>query len=156
MRGNVDRPIGGYTLVEMMVAVSMAGIVSILIMGAYTGLFKGFEIQAGNAAEAQAMILGKKQIDRMMRSLRSVTEVSPRGILGANDRDSIINISYVKGVLSDGIQSVSLDSFSCMVKKTEYPDGPAYLIWDATVPGGKWIGGAVGIEIRVERESNGS
>jgi Tfp pilus assembly protein PilE len=135
----------GYTLVELMVSISLALFVSTLIFSAYTHLFKGIRLQNRRADAVGEMVSARRAIVRALDSIETVTLLSSDRIMFENKGSSENHTLefHDDTVFKDGQEIVTkLKSFTLTANDTKTPDGKKLIQWECTLSGGGWSGGS--------------
>lgn len=140
------RPHNGYTLVELIVAVTLGLFVTTLIFATYTDLFKGFRYQAHRADRVRTMVLLKKELDQSLKAADVLTTVSSRKLtyVERGTRLEHTIAFYDNTIYRDNavLQSNVRDfAFTTSDKRSE--QGFRLVRWEALLYRGGWVGGAV-------------
>jgi len=138
----------GYTLIELIVAISLGLFVSTLIFAGYTDLFKGFRRQALRAENVRNMVQIKREIDQAFKNAQVLTMVSARKIVycqqGSLEEHAIsFHDSAVykdEKMIQKGIRDFI---FSTSEIKTD--QGYRLVYWEALLAHTTWAGGVASI-----------
>jgi type II secretory pathway pseudopilin PulG len=134
----------GMTILELVVAMSIAGIVVGLVMSSYLNITKGFFIQINKSAQVMQLSVYKKQIDRLVGTIGEVVSVRDASIdYKTSESDTVHTIHFEKNVLKRDTVTVArnVDGFLWSLVQPNLKSGRAVLCWEARVGNG-WIGGA--------------
>jgi type II secretory pathway component PulJ len=137
---------GGYTLVELIVAIFLGLFVATLIFAGYTNLFKGFRMQAKRAETVREMIMTKRAVSHALDSIGSVTLVTPMKIRfirkgSANEHTVEFHDSTV--VADDSVLLKNVKKFSFEEAQEKSADGYRLIRWECVQMCGGWAGGVV-------------
>ncbi len=144
----------GYTVLELLIALSVTAIVAAAILASYATVFHGFASRTRQAERVRAMIAAKADIDRIMRDIKSVENPIASGFRYYTVRDSAYAISYRSQTVSDSRTGtvIPLKQFSCELTSDSLQNGSRLLHWEALVENNQdWIGGAVFVLARKKR-----
>jgi prepilin-type N-terminal cleavage/methylation domain-containing protein len=144
----------GYTLVELIVAITLGLFVATLIFAGYTDLFKGFRLQARRAENVRDMIHIQREIDGALKTAEVLTLVSTRKIvfLDRQSRKEHTIEFHDSTVFRDAaaVQKHVRDFvFTASEKKSE--QGFRIVKWEALLAHNAWAGG-----VAVIKESKGA
>jgi prepilin-type N-terminal cleavage/methylation domain-containing protein len=134
----------GFTLMELVVAISLGLFVSTLIFAAYTDVFKGFRKQAQRADRIRTMVRLKQGLDHSFRRADLLTAVSARKLTYTERGNQIEHTIafYDSTVYCDNsvLQSKVRDfTFTASDKLSE--ENFRLVRWEALLAGGGWVGG---------------
>lgn len=105
----------GFTLLELLISITISSMVMIYAMAVFTDLGKGFRIQGKKNSSVQELTLQKLQIDKIMNSIGSIDSWTSTTIRFKEiHTDSLITIQLKNGSLlkNDRIISKNLKSLS--------------------------------------------
>jgi Tfp pilus assembly protein PilE len=140
----------GVTLLELLTAIAITGIVIGLIFATYTNFTRGFYRQVNKAGQVRHMLLVKKQIDNGLADIAVVTSIGEKNIdYQSYKSNTPHSIRYNAGALAKdtAILAAGLSGFSCSLERDAIDSTRAVLVWEALIGNG-WIGG--GREVRAE------
>jgi prepilin-type N-terminal cleavage/methylation domain-containing protein len=137
----------GLTIIELLVAISIAGIVMTLAFAAYGNLLRGFSLQSKTANKVRSSILARKRIDRACNGLSVIHQCSEREIAGINAANNqTVTLRYAGTALLEGDDTIctNLENFAFTLEENgkDKSDRKAVLFWEGVVKKGGWIGGA--------------
>lgn len=140
----------GYTLIELLVAIVIAGIVITLGFTVYGNMVKGFSRQSAAAADLSSTIIVKKNIDRVCRRLAVLKRFSENEISGTSaENDSSITLQVKEKKLLSGNSTIvrGLESFAFSLEENrkDLTDNRVVLLWEGKLENGNWIGGAMAV-----------
>ena len=139
----------GMTVVELLVAIAIAGIISTLCFVVYGNTVRMFSRQRHAAVDLQSTIIVKKRIERACGKFKSVRHCTEWEISGSiYDNDSSLTLRFRDGVLFDNNKTVASGiktfSFSLVENTGDPTDRTTVLLWEGIVAGSDhWVGGAV-------------
>jgi prepilin-type N-terminal cleavage/methylation domain-containing protein len=143
----------GVTLIELLVALTIASVVCGILFYSFRMLYNDAHIQSRRVESLQKALIIKKKIDRMLDTAGIVTDVSEQMVsflkhdpVDSVQGDSVATINFRQNALFYNRQK-SIDSLGAMrfelaknlIDKKKYA-----LVWEATTGQGVWIGGACG------------
>jgi prepilin-type N-terminal cleavage/methylation domain-containing protein len=139
----------GFTLVELIVAISLGLFVSTLIFAGYTDLFKGFRRQALRAENVRNMVHIKRGMDHAFGNAQALSMVSARKIVyreqgSLNEHAITYRDSAVykdDKMIQKGIRDFV---FSTSPQKTD--QGYCLVSWEALLAHNAWAGGVAVIQ----------
>ncbi len=138
----------GVTIVELLTAMVIAGIVLTLGMTAYRGVLKSFLYKSRAAAGVSAAVIAKKRIERACGRFVKIDRCTEREMSGLDGSDHPATLRFTGSVLMDGKDTVAaLEEFGFSLREERKAAGNlvAVLLWEGTLPKGGWIGGAVAV-----------
>ena len=138
----------GFTLVEVLIAIAISSIVSVLIFASYSTLMRNFSQLSSKAATVRSMALAKRTVDACFRNIDVVTGVYGNRIeFTPRHSDSLKTITFQNGDLLYGSKSVFSDvsRFSCSLVENKRRKGKVVLLWEIVIGNDNWIGGAVDV-----------
>jgi prepilin-type N-terminal cleavage/methylation domain-containing protein len=137
---------GGYSLLELTVAIAVAGIVSLLLFRVYSEISKEFSIKTRTAQRIQQMIYHKKRIDRLVSRIENLKSCGSANIYWTTAGDSGCSLVFANNRLkyNGNFLPGDFEKFVfTLVTYNENEDTQYQLLrWDATLKTGCWIGGA--------------
>ena len=143
---NTYCPGSGYSLVELIVAISLGLFVATLIFTGYTGLFKGFRLQAQRAENIRAMVMARGAVDKATKNSEALVLHGPEKIVfirrGSRAehtlefRDS--SIIYDNRVIAEQVRSMEFD-----VSEKKSAHGFLLVCWEALLKRNAWVGGVI-------------
>lgn len=139
----IDRN-SGMTILELIVAMAISGIVVSLIFASNLNVTKGFLLQINKSARIMQMSILKKQLDRIAGKVGVVISVRETAMeYQDKDTDSLHTISFSDCTLKKDsfIIGKNLDGFAWSIQQPILSSGKAVLYWEASIGNG-WIGGA--------------
>jgi hypothetical protein len=120
------------------VAISVAGIVGGLILGAYTGFTRGFFLEINKSAQVSQMSLSKKQIDKTIENIAQVASMEETRIdYKMIDSPLLHTLKFNNGALYNDSSIIAKDLSTFKFTMV----GSVVLSWEAQLGSG-WIGGA--------------
>ena len=158
MRKNIDRYYRsadrtGTTLIELLVALVIAGTVISLGFSVYATITRDFHRQSLSAEALRNKILVKKRIDGAFSDLASVEHCSGREVRGKGEAgDGSIAIRYVNNSLLNGTDTLVTGLKECTFELSDQKGANAgnngVLCWELLLDKGGWVGGAVVVTVR--------
>ena len=138
----------GTTLIELIIALVIAGIVVSLGFTVYGNITRQFHTQSNNTESIRSKIIVKKQMNRVCSMLSVVDYCSEREVRGVDEiTDSIVKIKFHDGSVFHGadtvVTGVKQCSFELMEKKRSSDNKKAVLQWEVVCEKSGWIGGTV-------------
>lgn len=134
----------GMTILELCVAMAIAGTVVSLILGSYLNITKGFFLQINKSTQVLQMATLKKQLDQQVGSIGVVVSVRETALdYQERDSDSLHTMNFSNSLLKKDtlIIARNLDGFKWSLLQPTTGSGKAVLLWEAMLGNG-WIGGA--------------
>jgi prepilin-type N-terminal cleavage/methylation domain-containing protein len=134
----------GMTILELIVAMAISGIVVSLIFASNLNVTKGFLLQINKSAQIMQMSMLKKQLDRLAGKVGVVISVRETALeYQDKDTDSLHIISFSDRTLKKDsfVIGKSLDGFAWSIQQPILGSGKAVLYWEAIIGTG-WVGGA--------------
>jgi prepilin-type N-terminal cleavage/methylation domain-containing protein len=134
----------GITLLELLVAITIASIVLSLAFFSFTRLNKDFFQLSNHSVKVQDMVVAKAQVDAVMKKIKNIKTFSENRVeymCCNNDSVHVLEIKLGKlfndAVIVNGkINNVKFSMTGDSLKKQA-------LLWEGTVEKNGWIGGAV-------------
>lgn len=137
----------GFTLVELVISISLAMFVVTLILSTYTSLFKGVRLQARRADTVREMIFLRHQVSRSLDSMESILQVTPDKIMFTNkqQRNNEHIVSFHDSTLFlDGKKiGNKMKQCSFSVSDKNSADNIRCVQWECLLKNGGWVGGVV-------------
>lgn len=134
----------GMTILELVVAMAIAGTVISLVLGSYLNITKGFYLQVNKSAQILQMAALKKQIDKNIGAVGVVISVRETA-LDYQDKEAgaLHTMSFGNAMLKKDSLIVAghLEKFAWSLLQPSTGPGKAVLYWEAYIGNG-WIGGA--------------
>ena len=134
----------GYTLVELLVAISLGLFVATLIFAAYTDMFKGFRKQAQRADRIRTMVLIKQKLDRSLRTADVLTTVSTRKLTyteRGNQSEHTIAFHDSTIYRDNTVLESNVRDFTFTASDERTEQGFRLVRWEALLDHGGWVGG---------------
>lgn len=130
----------GFTLLELIIAISVSGIVLTLLLAVFTDVGKWFALQNVRADTVRKMLITKKKIDRELFKMDYIHSWSAERVtFGINSYDSSIVVDVRNGVMHRNTEQICSG-----LKKFEFEFYQnKILFWESELESGGWIGGAV-------------
>lgn len=133
----------GITLLELIVAITIASFLAMLIFGVFTDITKGFHTLSNRSAAVGTMISTKKRIDASLKDVEKILSINDSSITYINSLDSIYTIEFSCGKLIKNRSiicgNVENGRFTLSHKENSTGD---ILLWECLVDKKGWIGGA--------------
>jgi len=129
------------SLVEVMVAVVIMGIISPLIYGLYTNLYKYYYTITNRTDSVLSAIVVKRQLDRYWSEIDSVLELDPESIRYLSKKGGVHEIAIRKDELffnTKRLAKVVTDGKFFLETSSCNPEGT--LVWEMKVKE-RWISG---------------
>jgi prepilin-type N-terminal cleavage/methylation domain-containing protein len=136
----------GYSLIELLIATVVAGIVASLAFMVFTNLQKDFRFQNSHAERVREMILTKKKIESALSHIEKVKSYTVTSVTyNQNSSDSICIIQFKNGSLLNGSSEVckklSKFRFEFVESQDDNLTKKSLLLWEGELERGGWIGG---------------
>ena len=136
----------GTTLIELLIALAIAGIVVSLGFTVYSKVTKEFSFQSRTADALRETILAKKKIDIACGKFAGIRRCSEREITGFGQlNNTVLTLRFNNGYLlseEDTIVSGLKGLTFSLIEKDGKKGEKAVLLWEGTLAGsGGWIGG---------------
>ncbi len=130
----------GYTLLELIIAISIAGIVMTLALAMFTDMGKWFRSQNKQAEKVQEMIVTKKRIDQALKEISVIQNYTEKYLeYNKEGSDSLITLWVNEGVLYSGSEQICSNikefAFNYQIRDL--------LFWETELKLGGWVGGVV-------------
>lgn len=144
----IIKPQHGVTLLELIVAITIAGIVTTLGFTLFGYVTKNFSQQTRSVERLRSTMLAKKRIDRAIGRISTLVRSTEREVCGIDGTlDSLITCRYSGTALLAGDDTIAtgLGAFRFSVVEERHGAGSseAVLLWNAELAAsGDWIGGA--------------
>jgi type II secretory pathway pseudopilin PulG len=135
----------GHTLIELTLAISLAGMLVGIVAVSYVTIYKGFFKQSSRMSDVQEMIKVKAEISGMMSRNVVLKSFSPVRINLCGQMDSTVHtIEFSNKKLKyDGeILSENATSFIATLADKPYAEGKYLLQWEVVFENVRWIGGS--------------
>jgi len=144
----------GTTLIEIIVAVVIAGIVFSLIMAFYSNTIKGFWTSTNNSENVKESIVTKMKIEKAISEIENGVVVSwqkDEVVYNKNQDvgiglDSVVRIRWQQNAILKGndtlATNISAFDFNLETNITVPGVTKGLLSWEATVRTNGWVGGA--------------
>jgi hypothetical protein len=135
----------GFTAVELITAMVVTTALGVGIFVAYVNIYKMFVHQARQAQEIRDAVVASTRLDALFREMTVIEQTTPTDIRFRNTADTTVHtlrfnnktISVDKNVIVR-----QCDKFSFTLSPVRESDKRSLLVWDATLVGKRWIGGA--------------
>ena len=140
-----NKLISGFSLLELIVAIAIAGIVMTLAFTVFTDAVKGFRFQSSHAENIRKMLITKKRIDKLFSNISSVeswTEYSMKYKKDESDSVFTIRFSNEKLFSDNSLICENMKSFKFDLKDDKSGNKQLFF-WEAVLNKGNWIGGAL-------------
>jgi Tfp pilus assembly protein PilW len=138
----------GFTLVELMVAISLGFFVIMLVFSGYTDVFRALRSQAKKADNIQNMVLVRASMSRALRDISTVNMASANRIsFTKKGKGEGHSVELRDSTLwSDNVQ-IGKKIKNCVFSLSEKysPDGYRLLTWEVVLAHGGWVGGAMDV-----------
>jgi hypothetical protein len=143
----VNKPYNtGITLLELLVAITLAAITTTFIFSSYLDVFHGFKIQAKRAEQVREMVLVKTRINNTVRNVQSLILIVPDKLMFLKRGDSTMHtvefhntVLYCDGKLIQG----NLKNFVFRPSEKKTVNGLRTLSWEGVLGEGGWFGGVI-------------
>jgi type II secretory pathway component PulJ len=135
---------GGYTLVELIVAIFLGLFVATLIFAGYTNMFKGFRLQAKRAETVREMITARRAVNHTLDSIEFIKMVTPMKIRftrKGNTEEHTIEYRDSAVVADDSVLVKNVKKFSFEEPQKKSANGCRLIRWECTLKRGGWAGG---------------
>jgi Tfp pilus assembly protein PilE len=135
----------GFTAVELITAMVVTTALGVGIFVAYVNIYKIFVHQTRQAQEIRDAVVASTRMDALFRDMTTIEQTTPTDIRFRSARDTAVH------TLRFANKDISLDKnvivrqcgkFSFSLTPVRESDKRALLVWDATLVGTRWIGGA--------------
>ncbi|MBD3422069.1 MAG: hypothetical protein GF398_18305 [Chitinivibrionales bacterium] len=137
----------GMTLLDLVVAIVVAGILVTLVFGVYLNVTRGFRSQTKAARRVEEMILTKDKIAAAMSRVSTLKGYSGRRIeFYSSSSDTLHGLHFKSNtlLLNNEIAAGGLKSFQFDIENN---DNRALISWDAEMSTGAWLGGATVVKL---------
>lgn len=138
---------GGFTLLELLVAITVTGIVTTLGFTFYLNFTALFNRQGKTAARLCNAVIVQKRIEQTCNGFSRIdrcTEHEVSGVETSGGRSR--RIRYSGTALIDDNDTVATDlsmfRFNLAENRADRFDRNAVLLWEGTLVDGEWVGGA--------------
>lgn len=143
----LNNKIKGITLLELLVAITIASVVISLAFFSFTRLNKDFFQLSNRSIKVQDMVVAKAQVDAVMKKIKIVRTISEKKIeYVCCNNDSIHVLEVRQGKLYDDAVIVNGKVQNLKFSVTGDSLKRQALLWEGTVEKNGWIGGAVEIK----------
>jgi hypothetical protein len=142
----------GATLIELVVTILVAGIVSTLVFAFYSNVIKGYWMHTRSSESVKSMINARLKINGRISRIGNIISCRKDAIDYVNDdennsTDSLRTICLKDSMLLDGkdtiVKGLSLIDFTVLTKtNSNSSNSNALLLWEAELKKGEWIAGA--------------
>lgn len=136
----------GYTLIELIVAISLATIAAAFIFSSYIDIVHGFKIHVKRAESVREMISAKIKIAKAVQNVGSLVLIAPDKLMFVEQGDSTTHtMEYHNEELYRDGRSVQnkLESFVFRPSEAKTTEGHRVVAWEGTLGSGGWVGGAI-------------
>ena len=138
----------GFTLVELIVAISLGMFITTLIFAGYTDLFKGFRRQALRAENVRNMVQIKRGMDHAFGQAQVLTMVSARKIVYLEQgslKEHAISFRDNAVYKDDEIIQKGIRGFVFTASDKKTNQGFRIVCWEALLAHNAWAGGVASI-----------
>ncbi|MBD3390627.1 MAG: prepilin-type N-terminal cleavage/methylation domain-containing protein [Chitinivibrionales bacterium] len=138
----------GHTLLELVVAIAVAALVSGLVFASYTAVQGAFRRHAIKAEGVQRMVVARAGISRVLRSIGTVEHMAPKAITFVEREDSVSRTLECRdSTLYLDNQPLVDRVVQCGFSMTGTShSGEKLIMWEIVLDGGKWLGGARAVD----------
>lgn len=140
------RNVSGTTLLELLVAITVAGAATILVFSFYKNVAKEYWLHTHKSEEVKELIVTRLAIERHFSNVAKVVSCRKDGFdYVSAESDSAGTVRFVSNALIDNNDTIvkNITSFSC---QTAMPGGKqqgnGVLLWEAVIDNGIWVAGA--------------
>lgn len=142
-KSDFDHLTSGFSLLELIIAISVAGIVTTLALTAFTDIFKGFKLQNSRAERVREMIITKKKIEQIFTNISSTVSWTDYSVRYKTEgSDSVITVQYKNGslfkdntIICDNLKSFKFD------KREHGSSRNELFFWESVLLNNGWLGG---------------
>jgi len=145
---NSERTAGGFTLLELLVAITITGIVVTLGFAFYLNFTALFTRQGQTAARLCNTVIVQKRIERVCNGFLRIDRCTENEVSGiAASTGCSRNIRYSGTALIDNdhdtvATNLCMFRFTLTKNRADSFDRNAVLLWEGTLVGNEWVGGA--------------
>ncbi len=145
----IDNPTGT-TVIELIIAVSVALIISTMVLAAYLIIFKEFNLFTRKADAVMETIVLKKKIDALFTDVMTVTEKykTTMEYTDSENNDHVLTFRNGSIYLGNTVKTSGLKSFNYSISEKRGAGGRYLLLWDAVLVNKHWIGGAKEVNVK--------
>jgi prepilin-type N-terminal cleavage/methylation domain-containing protein len=142
----VNKKQKGTTLIELLVALVIAGIVVSLGFTVYTTITRQFQRQSREAEALRNAILIKKRIDNACRKIAVLKRCNERELSGTDQTgDSTRTVRYRNGSVfsaTDTVTSGFKEFVFSLAEDSKKKNSMAVVLWEGVIAeSGQWVGG---------------
>jgi prepilin-type N-terminal cleavage/methylation domain-containing protein len=141
------KKVSGFTLLELLVTISISSMVMIYAMAVFTDLGKGFRIQGDKNSSVQSLLLQKIQIDNILNTIGSIDSWTTTTIcFKEKHTNSLVTVQFKNGSLlkKDQIACKRLKDFRFdLHENTGSVNNEKVLLWECLSDKNSFICGAV-------------
>lgn len=142
------KSVSGFTLIELIIAITVSSIVITLSLTVFTDLTRGINFQTNHAKNVRKMLLIKKQIDQVLSEMESVETCSKNSIRFYKSNELTVSELLFKNstvyddkrMICKGVKDFSVNLIQN--EKSKCGTGKKAILWDCELENGLWIGGA--------------
>jgi hypothetical protein len=135
----------GHTLMELVMAIAVTGMLALVILAAYTSIAKTFAWHSRQAAQLRSMTLAKAELDAVFGSIQKCRIISPSVLEYTILSDSsFVALSFRSDTLFDAWSGAKIpcQEFGVRLHPQKMPDGRQVFAWHTLLDKNRWIGGA--------------
>lgn len=140
------RSSGGFTLVELMVAISLAAMTSIFIFSMYVDVVHGFSLQATRAERVRKMVLARLAIRASLANADVITFIAPDKLRFTGLGDTLSHTLELRAtnLYADGrVVQADMTTFSLRPSARVTSEDLRVVAWEGTLRCGAWVGGVL-------------
>jgi prepilin-type N-terminal cleavage/methylation domain-containing protein len=134
----------GFTLLELILAISLAAITTSFIFSSYIDVVRGFKLQVSRAERVREMVQTKNKICKAFLNIGSLVLVAPNKIVVLEVGDTTTHsIEYFNSDLYYDAKLIQnkLYSFVFQPSDKKNNDGLRIIEWEGVLNKGGWVGG---------------
>lgn len=135
----------GYTIIELVIAILVASIVSTLVFGAYFTIYKEFKIHTGRADKVMETVVAKKRMDALFKGIKTISGSYKSTLEYSNYTDKENHTLSFRGntlYIDNNSKVKGIKNFDYSISEKKSKTGKNLLLWETTLLNGYWIGGA--------------
>lgn len=153
LRNNILNPShsAGTTLLELLVAIVVAGIISVLAFTFYSNVVKGYWLHDKRSESVKEAIAARIVLHQRFSAIDKVVSCRKDGFdYVKTDEDTIRTIKFAPKALLDNNDTIlkNLSTFSTSIAlPAQKQQGKGVLLWEAETNNGNWVAGATEVTV---------
>lgn len=134
----------GHTLIELTLAISLAGMLVGIVAVSYVTIYRGFAKQSSRMGDVQEMVRVKGEIDGVLKKDCNLLSFAPSRIVFNRESDTTVHtlsFSDKKLKYDQELLSKNASMFLMTLSNDSTAKGGHFLQWEVVFSDNQWIGG---------------